>query len=311
MKALYNNTLLLTSQYQIKFYAAAYGLIMLMTAAALSFKEKEIILPELAALSIGCFIYKKNTWTAKPLYLFLLPSITAFIGFFVNQLELNMAAKIVLVIVAMLALLYAVKSGLGPALATGLLPIVTNCTSYIFLFSIILFMGLLAILAAAFFKPESSAVLVAEQPKPLRAILLFSAVLIIWFFFCSIAGIMQIAALPPIIVLAYEHLDKKMFSFVMLYKMVAVLVLAAFIGAQSFLFINNYLLASIVNLILVTVILHYAKMKMPPAYAMAMLPMVLPSYSPVYFTLGSAAAAVFLLGAIYVLINKTTVKLTN
>ncbi|MEO8254611.1 MAG: hypothetical protein ABI554_09530, partial [Flavobacterium sp.] len=77
MKTFYNNTLQLTSQYQIKFYAATYGLIILMTAAALSFKEKEIILPELAALSVGCFLYKKNTWTAKPLYLFLLPSVTA------------------------------------------------------------------------------------------------------------------------------------------------------------------------------------------------------------------------------------------
>lgn len=311
MKTFYNNTLQLTAQYQIKFYAAAYGLIILMTAAALSFKEKEIILPELAALSVGCFLYKKNTWTAKPLHLFLLPSVTALIGFFVNNLELNIASKIVLVIIVMLSLLYSIKSSLAPAIATGLLPIVTNCNSYIFLFSIILFMVLLAILVAAFFKPEASGVLIAEQPKPLPAILLFSAVLIIWVLICSAFGIMQIAALPPIIVLAYEHLDKKMFSFVMLYKMVAVLVLAAFIGAQSFLFLDNYLLASIINLILVTIILQRAKMKMPPAYAMAMLPMILPSYSPVYFTLGTAAAAVFLFGTIYILINKTTVKLSN
>lgn len=311
MKTFYNTNLKLTSQYQIKFYAAAYGLIMLMTAAALTFKEKEIILPELAALSIGCFMYKKNTWTAKPLHLFLLPSVTAFLGFFVNQLELNMSAKIVLVMIVMLTLLYWIRSSLAPALATGLLPIVTNCNSYIFIFSIILFMGLLAILVAAFFKPEVSGAAVAEQPKPLLAILLFSAAVITWALICSAAGIMQIAALPPIIVLAYEHLDKKMFSFVMLYKMVAVLVLAAFIGAQSFYFLDNYLLASIVNLILVTIILHYATMKMPPAYAMAMLPMVLPSYSPVSFTLDTAAAAVFLLGAIYILINKTTIKLSN
>lgn len=105
MKTFYNDTLLTTSQYQIKFYTIAYGLILLMTAAAFHFKDKEIILPELAALSIGCFIYKKNTWTAKPLHLFLLPSITAFIGFFINQLEINMAAKIVVIMIVMLAVL--------------------------------------------------------------------------------------------------------------------------------------------------------------------------------------------------------------
>ncbi|MBS7232631.1 hypothetical protein KHA90_16555 [Flavobacterium psychroterrae] len=310
MKTFYNNTALIASQYQIKFYTVAYGLILLMTAVALRFKDKEIILPELAALSIGCFMYKKNTWTAKPFHLFLIPSLTAFIGFFINQLEINMAVKIVLTLIVMMALLYSIKSSLAPALATGLLPIVTNCDSYIFLFSILLFMGLLAIFAAVFFKPEASQAPAQQQPKSVLAVLVFLAVLIIWVMICSAAGIMQIAALPPIIVLAYEHIDKKMFGAVMLYKMVTVLVLTAFVGAQSYYFLDNYLLASVINLIAVTIILHYLKMKMPPAYAMAMLPMVLPSSSPVHFALNTAVAATAILGTVYILINKTAVKLS-
>lgn len=311
MKTFYNNTLVAGSSNQIKFYTVAYGLILLMTAAAVSFKDKEIILPELAALSSGCFMYRKNTWTAKPLHLFLQPSVTAFIGFFINHLEINMATKILVTMILMLSFLYSIKSSLAPALATGLLPIVTNCDSYIFLISIALSMGLLAILVAVFFKGEDSGTPVPDQPKSLVAILVFLAVLIIWVLICSAAGIMQIAALPPIIVLAYEHLNKKMFSFVMLYKMVAILVLAAFIGAQSFYFLDNFLLASIINLIAVTIVLHYAKMKMPPAFAMAMLPMVLPSNLPVYFTLGTGIAAMALLGTVYILINKTSVKLSH
>jgi hypothetical protein len=311
MKTLYNNILVARSQDQIKFYALAYGLILLMTAAALGFQDKEIILPELAALSIGCFMYKKNVWTAKPLHLFLLPSVTAFIGFFINHLEINMVIKIIVTMLLIMSFLYSIKSSLAPALATGLLPIVTNCDSYIFLISIVLSMGLLAILAAVFFNPEVSATTAAEEPKSILAILVFLAILIAWVLICSAAGNMQIAALPPILVLAYEHIDKKMFSFVMLYKMVAVLVLAAFIGAQSFYFLDNFLLASIINLIAVNIILHYAKMKMPPAFAMAMLPMVLPSYSPVYFALGTAIAAAALLGTLYILINKTSVKLSH
>ncbi|TCN55628.1 hypothetical protein D0809_16150 [Flavobacterium circumlabens] len=311
MKTFYNDTLQITSQYQIKFYTIAYGLILLMTAAAFHFKDKEIILPELAALSIGCFIYKKNTWTAKPLHLFLLPSITAFIGFFINQLEINMAAKIVVIMIVMLAVLYSIKSNLAPALATGLLPIVTNCNSYIFLISIVLAMGLLAILTAVFFKPEVSGAAVVEEPKSILAILVFLAVLIVWVIICSVLGTMQIAALPPVIVMGYELIDKKMYSFTMLYKQVAALMLAAFIGAQSFYFLDNFLLAAFVNLIAVTIMLHYLKMKMPPVYAMAMLPMVLPSYSHVYFALSTGITAAVLLGTVYLLINKTSVKLSR
>ncbi|MEO8534276.1 MAG: hypothetical protein ABI441_11015 [Flavobacterium sp.] len=311
MKPFYNNTLVARSKDQIKFYTVAYGLILLMTAAALSFKDKEIILPELAALSIGCFIYKKNTWTGKPLHLFLLPSVTAFIGFFINHLEINMAAKIVVIMIVMLTVLYSIKSNLAPALATGLLPIVTNCDSYIFLISIVLSMGLLAILAAVFFKTEVSGTAAVEEPKSILAILVFLAVLIVWVMICSALGNMQIAALPPVIVMGYELIDKKMYSLTMLYKQVAALMLAAFIGAQSFYFLDNFLLAAFTNLIAVTIILHYLKMKMPPVYAMAMLPMVLPSYSHVYFALSTGIAAAALLGTVYILINKTSVKLSH
>lgn len=311
MKKFYNNTLLIASQYQIKFYAVAYGLILLMTAAAFGLNDKEIILPELTALSIGCFIYKKNTWTSKPLHLFLLPSVTAFSGFFINQLEINIVAKIIMIIVVMFTILYCIKSNLAPALATGLLPIVTNSNSYVFLIAILLSMGLLAILSSVFFKPEVSRTASAEEPKSILAILVLLTVLIIWILICSAGGIMQMAVLPPVIVMAYEFIDKKTYSLMMLYKQVMALMLAAFIGAQSFYFLDNYVLSALVNLIAVTIILHYLKMKMPPVYAMAMLPMVLPSYSHVYFALNTGIAAAVLLGTIYILINKTAVKLSN
>lgn len=56
MKTLYLITLKTISQYPTKSYITAYGLILLMAAGAVFMGEKEIILPELAALSIGCFV---------------------------------------------------------------------------------------------------------------------------------------------------------------------------------------------------------------------------------------------------------------
>jgi hypothetical protein len=311
MKTLYNNTLRIASQYQIKFYIIAYGLILLMTAAAFSFKEKEIILPELAALSIGCFMYKKNAWIENPVHLFLLPSLTAFIGFFINQFDINMVSKIVLVLIAMLMLLHFIKSSLAPALATGLLPIVTNCDSYIFLISIVLFMGVLGLLVATLFKPETLEQSQKDEAKPLVSILVFLAVLIIWVIICSTADVMQMAAIPPVIVLGYESINKKEYSLMMMYKQVIAMVLAAFVGAQSIYYLDNYLLAAVINFVVVTIILHFLKMKMPPVYGMVMLPMVLPGYSHVYFGVNVGVTSLAILGSIYILINKTSVKLSH
>lgn len=304
MKTLYNNTLQIVQQYQIKFYITAYGLILLMTAAAYSFQQKEIILPELAALAVGCFLYKKNAWNQKPMHLFLLPSATAFIGFFINGIEINMAAKIVLVLAVMFMMLHFIKSNLAPALATGLLPIVTNCDSYVFLGSIIIFMGLLAFLSAVFFKPENIEQAPKEDLKPLSSIAVFLTVLILWVIICSVAHVMQMAAIPPIIVLGYELINKKQYSFTMMYKQVTALVLAAFIGAQTIYYLDNFLLAAVINFIAAVIILHFLKMKMPPVYGMVMLPMILPGLSHVYFAVNVAVTSLVLLGTIYFLINK-------
>lgn len=183
-----------------------------MTAVAFGFNEKEIILPELAALSIGFFMHKKNELTDNPVHLFLLPSLTAFLGFFINQPDINLEAKIVLVLTGMFMLLHFIKSSLAPALATGLLPIITNCNSYIFLISIIVFMGTLGVLVEAFFRSENLEENKKNNRKPLLSAVVLLAVLIMWTIICAAAGNMQMAAIPPVIVLGFESINKKHYT---------------------------------------------------------------------------------------------------
>ena len=114
-----------------------------MIATAILFKDKEIILPEIAALSVGIITFRENKWIQRPIHIFLLPSITAILGFGINFLPIILSLKLVLVLIGMLVFLRIFKSQLAPALATGLLPIVTNAHSFLFLISIIFFVLLL------------------------------------------------------------------------------------------------------------------------------------------------------------------------
>lgn len=308
MKTLYLTALQLVSQYRTKSYITAYGLILLMAAGAVFLGEKEVILPELAALSIGCFIYKKKQWTNKPLHLFLLPSATAFMGFFINMLEINMAAKIVLVLMAMFLMLYVMRSSLAPALATGLLPIVTNCSSYPFIASILFFTAVLALLVSLLLKQDSKEETLEAESKPVLAILVYLAVLILWITVCWSADVIQMAAIPPVIVIGYELIDKKQYSLIMLCKQATAFVVAASVGAFSIYYLNNFILAAVVNFIAVALVLQSLKIKMPPVYAMTMLPMVLPGSSPVHFVINSTVMTLAVLGIIYILINKTGIN---
>jgi len=95
----------------------------------------------------------------------------------------------------------------------------------------------------------------------------------------------------------------------MLSKQVSALVLAVFIGTQNIYYLDNYLLATVVNFAAVALIFHFSKLKMSPLYAMVMLPIVLPGFSHVSFGPTVAVSSLVILGSIYIIINKTSVLL--
>ncbi|MEJ5103980.1 hypothetical protein [Chryseobacterium sp. MYb328] len=111
-----------TYKEQLVKYIKALSLIFLMLGSSFFLKNKEIILPEMAALSIGSFIYLKDDWRRKPWHLFYLPSITAIIGFGINVLDISMLMKLIISLLLVLTVLKIANNFLAPALATGLLP---------------------------------------------------------------------------------------------------------------------------------------------------------------------------------------------
>jgi hypothetical protein len=274
-----------------------YALIFIMIGASLFFGQKEIILPEMAALAVGCLIYEHPGWVAKPFHIFLLPSITAVGGFLINKLDIGMAPKLILALSFIWIVLLLFKSSLAPALATGLLPVITNATSVSFILAIvvltfILYQGL------RFKKGEPQVVTNSGGHKP-KDNILYLAFLSVWILICSRNGWMFIAAIPPVIVVGYESVHKKDYTLKMFYKQVICLFLAAYIGTQSLYFLNNLLLAALVDIILVTLTLRLLSFKLPPAYAMALLPMVLHnSTSHKYFHWQVLTMATLVLGIV-------------
>ncbi|MHC0443114.1 hypothetical protein [Flavobacterium sp. 3-210] len=303
MKALYNNAIQAASKYQFNSYFIAYSFILFMIGAGYFFKEREIILPELVALSIGCLVYKKDAWLEKTSHIFLLPSLTAILGYIINLIELSIFLKVFLVLTVMFLLLHMIKSKFAPAIATGLLPIITNCNSYVFLVSILFFTGLLAVMTATVFKKKGKSEGRTAHPKPIISTWGYLLILTIWLFFCYIADAIEMAAIPPVIVVGYETIAKREYHLRMLYKQLLALVSAAFIGAQSIYYLDNYLLAALFDFAFISIILRILKLKMPPAYAMSILPMILPHYSRTYFAIDTAIMLVGILGPIYVIIN--------
>lgn len=89
-------------------------------------KDNEIVLPEIAAMAIAMWVYREAGWIRQPSKIFLVPSITAIIGFAINQLPIDYLSKVILTLVLIMIFLRIIQSSLAPAIATGLLPLVMN-----------------------------------------------------------------------------------------------------------------------------------------------------------------------------------------
>ncbi|SEN55190.1 hypothetical protein SAMN05192574_103498 [Mucilaginibacter gossypiicola] len=277
--------------------ALGCALIFMMIGASIIFNDKEIILPEMAALAIGCLIHQNPVWLAKPLHIFLLPSITAIGGFMINKMDVNPAAKLILAVMFVLLTLRVFKSGLAPALATGLLPVITNATSLYFIFSILTLTLILALsLYAKRGTPPEPTISKRQRPQDNILYIVFVSA---WVLTCAQNGWMYIAAIPPVLVVGYESMHKEEYTFKMFYKQVVCLSLAAYIGIQSLYFLNNLLLATLMDIVAISLLMRLVAFKLTPAYAMSLLPMVLHRPSHQYFYWNVFVMACIVLGTIY------------
>jgi hypothetical protein len=278
-------------------HSKGFVLVIAMIICAAFFNDKEIILPELAALSIGSLVYKDPEWVRHPFYLFLIPSITALLGYGINVLPVSIVLKLTFVLISVFMVMLSFGKFLAPALATGLLPVITNSTSWLFIASILVFMFALALFIRLTVKPGE--VNLSHEGHIRLNFWAYLFFLICWLVICNAIGHVEIAAIPPVIVVGFEMMHKKTYSADVLIKQVLILTLAAFVGAYSLYFLHNLLWTVLVDMMIVFSILHILKAKMPPAYAISLLPMVLHMKGPGVFVVCVFVMASFMFTFVY------------
>ncbi|MCI9845554.1 HPP family protein [Flavobacterium pectinovorum] len=277
-----------------------FGIIIVMIAASVIFDSREIILPEMAALAVGCLMYQNPIWLSKPLHIFLLPSITAVLGFLVNMLDLELAQKLILILILMLLVLKLFKSFLAPALATGLLPVITNAESYSFIISILLLTSALSLYLILVGSKQKVDCSIKQHSS--REGLIYMLFVAVWILICNQEKWMFMAAIPPVIVTGYEAVHKEAYEVDTFRKQVICMFLASFAGIQSIHFLDNLILAVLLDIAAVYLILSIFKCRLPPAYAMAILPMVL-NASYAYFYFQVLLMSIIILGTVFLYKN--------
>ncbi|SPS07174.1 hypothetical protein [Latilactobacillus sakei] len=289
-------------------YLIGFAFVLLMVGIATILNDAEIILPEIAALTTGLWIYHEPGWLNQPAKIFWLPSITAIVGFGINRLSLSYSLKIGLLLLIMIVLLCLFRSTLAPSFATGLLPIIVNATKVSFIIAILSFTFILMLVVI---------LRKLNQQHPhhaainYRVMLVFLGISLLWVLVVSLLDRPQMAAIPPVLVVFFEILQKPMYPGKMAIKQIVALTGAATIGVVAYIFIDSRLLVTLIALPLVWLLLYLLQVRIPAAYAFPLLAVILPQ--PMFHVLPFVTflATCYFFGAAFVYQNFIKMQLRN
>lgn len=277
-------------------YLLGFGFVLLMVGIATVLNNVEIILPEIAALTTGLWIYHEPGWLNQPAKIFWLPSITAIVGFGINRLPLSYAVKISLLLLIMIVLLCLFRSTLAPSFATGLLPIIVNATELSFIIAILGFTLTLMLVV-------SLRKLHLQHPYHATinycVMLVFLIIALLWVLVVSLLGRPQMAAIPPVLVVFFEILQKPMYPGKMAIKQMVALTGAATIGFVAYSLLDSRLLVTLIALPLVWALLYLLQVRIPAAYAFPLLAIILPHQMFQSLPLVTLLATSYFFGAAY------------
>lgn len=289
---------MLLSTTEKKNYLIGFLFILFMVTCATLLNDMEIILPEIGALTAGTWIYQNKTWINQPAKIFLAPSGTAIIGFLINKLSIVYAEKVLLGLILMLLFLRVLKSNLAPSFATGLLPIIINATHWSFILAIILFT---ATLMCGVFLQGTYKESAPNKTIQKNHMLIFSLMTLVWVSVVWFLGFSQMAAIPPVMVVFFEVLQKDRYSWRIASKHFIALVGAASIGVAVHLLFNSWLISTVIALPLVFILLQLLKIKLPAAFAFPLLALVLPKSMFHMLPITAIFVSSFFLGAMVIL----------
>jgi hypothetical protein len=277
-------------------YIIAIAFILAMVMASAVLHDPEIILPEIAAMAIALWVYREAGWIRQPFKIFFAPSMTAVIGFVVNQLPIAYLGKVILTLILLMLFLCIIQSNLAPSLATGLLPLVTNATEWSFIISVFVLTFIL-MLGVLIFKLNKG--LEKKVNIQYKYMLVFLALVFIWIALCWIAGYPQMAVIPPILVVVYESLQKPMYNEKMAFKQTLVLTISATVGTLLYFAIDSWMLVAFLDMIAMFILLKIVGVRIPAAYAFPLLPFVFPYDIAVMLPFSAFFASVFLFGLVW------------
>ncbi|MFU1796535.1 hypothetical protein ACM1RC_21930 [Paenibacillus azoreducens] len=254
-------------------YIMAFALITMMVVACVLFDNHEFILPEIAAMVIAMWVYRDPNWLRRPLHICFAPTATSVIGLTVNHLHFAYLCKAGIAFACIMIFLRLIQSNFAPSLATGLLPLITNAHDWKLVLIVFISTFTLMLVVLVF---RMNAGLDKRVEIRYKYSFVFLALIFFWMGICWAAGFEQAAVIPPIIVVAYESLQKPNYGGKAALKQGIALTVSATVGTLLFFGLNSWIMVTLLSLFFMLIMEWIMKIRMPAIYAFPLLPFIFP-----------------------------------
>ncbi len=283
-------------------------LVFLMVGSAELLHEKEIIFPEITALAVGALLAPKRSWNTSRIRMLLAITVSAVLGLSISVfLPFPLALKVMLAFLACQILYMYSGTTFAPMISAAVLPVLMGTESIIYpvaAFALTVMVMLAeAIVVKKGLRPR---VEFSPLPKPGRANwldFLLRSILAAVVILAAIVLDMRFCVAPPLLVAFTEFSCRSCSARKKPVRAVLVITACAAAGALSRLLFSVYLglpltFSAVLAALLMIVAMRWAGMCLPPAGALAILPLIIPPESLALYPLQIfMGASMFMIGA--------------
>lgn len=305
---------------RIKFERYIYALLMIfmMVGIAELSGEKEIIFPEIVALTIGAWVAEKQPWKINKRKLFFLMSLSSAVGVIVvKYIHMPLIAKVLMCFAFTGVALTLTKTTLLPIISACILPVYMNISSWVYPISVcimsLMIIFLQWILEKRRRRPKNKYIPCEYNYKIelTKWTKLFIALAIISLLPFKSQNLFFIA--PPLIVAFAEFANVKSPLRKRPYRIFLVLVLAGVLGTVLREVLNLYLhmpltFSAVVACVLLFAAFERLNILFPPAGAILLLPMILDVTDLKLYPLQVAVGSLVFISAAFVIFKDKTKK---
>jgi hypothetical protein len=241
-----------------------------------------IMFPELGALAYDVFDRPRGHWSNSPLFLASTPVITAVVGIVVTRNLPYGLLAVMLIVSAALAIIEGLRSPVAPAISAGLLPLVLGVKSWLYPPGILFGTTILALMSILWRRYHGVVAVQTkehdDEPRPSGYAWLIGLLAFVALAYGAVALTgLRFVLFPPLVVIAYEMFahesscawaDKP-------FRLPIACFLSSFAGFAFWHFIGPTAVTAAASMISGMAVLRVTRVHVPPALAVALLPMVM------------------------------------